>query len=176
MKSLKTIYIGIFIFFFLTLSFYFILGGFDPVEIRFFNGTTRTVIGREYVLPDGNKYFQQQMDSLKTSLLEKNLSGILTAVVYQNEDLKDSIRYFLGAAQDSTKGVPRVPAGFDYRQYHTDRVYRIFVKQSNWTHPTPEKIEELMNAESIKEGETLEPYTFELYYEDGSFSIEKWVK
>jgi len=157
-------------------SLYYLLGGFDPVEIYFFNGMTRTVIGREYILPDDNKHFRQQMDSTKADLSDGILKGTLTAVVYSDEDLQDSIRYFIGASQDSIKGVARVPAGFDYRQYRTKRIYKLFITQSDWVSPTPQKIEELMLIKSIEEGEILKTYTFELYYEDGSRSVEKWVK
>ena len=148
MKKAKTLYFVIIAVCLSAISagVYFILGGFDPVEIYFFNGTTRTVIGREYILADDNKYFQQQMDSAKADLLRGNLTGMLTAVVYQDEDLKDSIRYFIGASQDSIEGVVRVPAGFDYRQYRTERIYKIFVTQSGWVSPTPEEIEEELKA------------------------------
>jgi len=155
---------------------YYLMGGFDPVEIYFFEGNTRTVIGREYVLRDDNKYFQREMDSIYADIQAGTLKGMLTAVIYQDEHLKDSTRYFLGASQDGSKGVARVPAGFDYRQFSTDRIYKIFITQSGWVSPTPKEIEEIMQVKSIEEGEILKPYTFELYYKDGSFSVEKWVK
>ncbi|MBC6401965.1 MAG: hypothetical protein GDA37_13355 [Ekhidna sp.] len=74
------------------------------------------------------------------------------------------------------KGVARIPAGFDYRQYRTEKIYKIFITQSDWIRPTPESIEEMMLIKSIEEGEVLKPYTFELYYQDGSFSVEKWIQ
>ena len=142
MKKVKAVYIGIIVVSLLIISgsVYYILGGFDPVEIYLFDGTTRTVIGREYILPDDDKYFQQEMDSIYKDLQSGTLKGMLTAVVYQDENLRDSIRYFLGASQDSTKGVARVPAGFDYRQFSTKRIYKIFITQSNWIRPAPKKI------------------------------------
>jgi len=178
MRKLKTLYISIIIVSLLVISgsIYYILGGFEPIEIYFFDGTTRTVIGREYILPDDNKYFQQQMDSMYVDIQEGNLKGMLTAVIYQDKNLQDSIRYFLGASQDSIEGVARIPAGFDYRQYRTKRIYKIFITQSGWIRPTPENIEEMMEVKAVEEGVSLKPYTFELYYQDGSFSVEKWVK
>lgn len=178
MKKAKTRYLVIIVTCLMLIAggMYYVLGGFDPVEIYLMNGTTRTVIGREYVLPKDNKYFQQRMDSTKAAILDGNLKGKLTAVVYQDEQLIDSIRYFIGASQDSIKGVARVPAGFDYRQYRTSKIYKIFITQSGWIRPTPASIEEMMQVKSIEEGEILKSYTFELYYEDGSFSVEKWVK
>ncbi|MDE0472766.1 MAG: hypothetical protein OXH57_12585 [Ekhidna sp.] len=178
MKRARAIYLAIIVISLsiISVSLYYVLGGFDPIKIYFFDGTTRTVIGREYVLPDDNKYFQHQMDSIKSDMSDGNLRGMLTAVVYQDEELQDSIRYFIGASQDSIRGVARVPAGFDYRQFRTRKIYKIFITQSHWISPTPQKMEELMLIRSIEEGEILKPYTFEIYYEDGSFSIEKWVK
>ncbi|MBC6410877.1 MAG: hypothetical protein GDA42_10565 [Ekhidna sp.] len=178
MKRIKAIYIVMIVtsLSIISGSLYYILGGFDPVKIYFFDGTTRTVIGREYILPDDNKYFQQQMDIAKADLSAGNLKGMLTAVIYRDENLQDSIRYFIGASQDSIKGVARIPAGFDYRQYRTEKIYKIFITQSDWIRPTPESIEEMMLIKSIEEGEVLKPYTFELYYQDGSFSVEKWIQ
>ncbi len=152
------------------------MGGFNPIEIYFFDGTTRTVIGKEYVLPNGNEHFKEKMDSAKADILNGNLKGKLTAVIYPKGESEDSSRYFIGVAQDSIVGIIRIPAEFDYRQFKTDRIYKIFITQSSWVAPAPHEIEEMMELRAIEEGEMLKPYTFEIYYEDGSFSIEKWVR
>ena len=89
---------------------------------------------------------------------------------------KDSIHCFIGASRDSIQGLVRIPAGYLYKQFTTDKVYKIFMTKSGWVRPLPETIEEIMKVRSIEEGEVLQPLTFELYYEDGSFSVEKWVK
>ena len=157
---------------------YFILGGFEETEVYFFDGTDRMVIGKEHFLKNDKKSFYAEMDSAKADLLSGVLKGKLTAVIYQDEwQEKDSLHCFIGVAQDSVKGgVVRLPAGYDYRQFSTDRIYKIFVTQSMWVVPSPKTLEETLQVRSIEEGEVLQPVTFELYYEDGSFSVEKWVK
>ena len=147
------------------------------MEVYFFGGTDRTVIGKEYFIPDDKKDFYIKMDSAKADLLSGMLKGKLTAVIYQDEwRERDSLHCFIGASQDSVKGVVRLPAGYEYKQFSTDRIYKIFITQSGWVIPSPKSIEETLEVKSIEEGEVLQPITFELYYEDGSLSVEKWVR
>lgn len=156
---------------------YFILGGFEETEVYFFDGTERTVIGKEHFLKNDKDSFYAEMDSAKADLMSGVLKGKLTAVIYQDEwQEKDSLHCFIGVAQDSVKGMLRLPAGYNYKQFSTPRIYKIFVTQSRWVVPSPKTLEEVLEVRSIEEGEVLQPITFELYYEDGSFSVEKWVK
>ncbi|MEM7298066.1 MAG: hypothetical protein AAF391_07350, partial [Bacteroidota bacterium] len=83
---------------------------------------------------------------------------------------------FIGASQDDINGVVRMPAGYQYKHFKTDRIYRIFITQHPLVMPTPDEIEQMMEIKAIEEGELLQPVTFELYYEDNSLSVEKWVK
>jgi len=161
----------------ISVGIYFVLGGFDETEVYFFEGTERTVIGKEYFIKDDRKDFYAIMDSAKAELLKGVLKGKLTAVIYQDEwQERDSIHCFVGTAQDSVKGVVRLPIEYEYKKFSTDRIYKIFVTQSMWVVPSPEKMEEIMEVKSVEEGEVLQPITFELYYEDGSFSVEKWIR
>jgi len=178
MKQAKYVYLSIIVICLAIISacIYYVLGGFEPVQVYSFDGTTRAVIGKEYVIPEGNKTFYATMDSAKRDLIEGKLDGMLTAVIYQDESLIDSIRYFIGVSQDSVSGVVRMPSGYTYRQFKTDKIYTLFITQSGWVRPTPEEIEDLMQATADEEGQTLKPYTFELYYQDGSLSVEKWVR
>ncbi len=161
----------------ISVGVYYLLGGFDPIRIYYFAGTNRTVIGKEYYLPDQRKDFWEKLDSAKADLLDGTIKGNLVAVVYQDEWTdRDSIHCFIGASQDSTQGVLRIPAGYEYKQFETERIYKVFMTQNRWIQPTPGTIEEIMEVKSIEEGEVLQPYSFELYYRDGSSSVEKWVK
>ncbi|MEM6644310.1 MAG: hypothetical protein AAF616_15130 [Bacteroidota bacterium] len=179
MSKAKKTYLAIITLCLLTIgfSFYYILGGFDEVQVYFFRGMERTVIGKEFVIKNDHKAFTSQMDSVKEDFMNGVLKGKLTALIYQDEwQEKDSLHCFLGVSQDSTSGVVRLPAGYEYRKFSTDRIYKTFISQSVWVAPSPASIEEMMEVKSIEEGEVLQPITFEIYYRDGSRSIEKWVK
>jgi hypothetical protein len=39
----------------------------------------------------------------------------------------------------------------------------------------PEDIQSMV-IESLKQGEQLTPFSFEIYYDDGSLSVEYWLK
>lgn len=180
MKKQRTIYIIIIALCLVTIgvSIYFALGGFDKTEVYFFEGTERTVIGKEYFIPNDNKAYYSIMDSARADIQSGDLTGKLTAIIFHDQwASKDSLHCFIGASQDSIGGgVVKVPAKYDFRRYQTDRIYKIFITQSGWVQPSPQSIEEIMKVRSIQEGEVLQPYTFELYYPDNSMSIEKWVK
>ncbi|GAB4233752.1 MAG: hypothetical protein Tsb0034_07110 [Ekhidna sp.] len=179
MQRAKFLYLTIIIICLVIISFstYYTLGGFDPVEVYFFDGTNRTVIGNAHYIPNQGKDFRQRMDSVKAEIDAGKLKGRLTAIIYQHDSIPDdSVLCFIGASQDGSKGVMRMPAGYEYRQFKTNRIYRIFITQHPLARPNPEEIEQIMELKSIEEGEVLQPHTFELYYQDGSLSIEKWVK
>ncbi|MEM0940587.1 MAG: hypothetical protein AAF600_10235 [Bacteroidota bacterium] len=179
MKSIRPIYWGVIVIglMIVLVGIYHLLGGFDPIKVNFFDGATRTVIGKEYYIPNDHKTFRTKMDSATIDLENGTLIGKLTTVVYQDGWIKkDSIHCFIGASQDSIKEVLRVPPGYDYRRFSTNRIYRVIITQNQWTQPTPETIEEIMEIKSTEEGDTLQPFTFELYYRNRSLYVEKWIK
>lgn len=182
MQRAKYLYLSVIILCLVIISgcIYYVLGGFDPVEVYLFDGPAeRTVIGKEYFLPanDNSKEYNERMTEAWQDIQNGTLKGQLTSVIYVNDTLsKDSIHCFIGASFEEIKGVMRMPSGYEYRQFTTNRIYKIFVTQHALARPTPEENEQLMQVRSIEEGEVLQPYTFELYYEDNSLSIEKWVK
>lgn len=160
----------------IAIGLYYLLGGFDTPEIYLSESKQRTVIGRAYLLRDDHKYFRQQMDSAYDWLKEGKLNGMLTAVVYEDGAHTDSVRYFLGASTDTESGIMKVPAGFDYRVFEARRVYQLFITKATWIRPTPDQVEDMMQARALKEGDSLQAFTFERYFEDGTFCVEKWVK
>ncbi|MEM6735942.1 MAG: hypothetical protein AAGC64_04240 [Bacteroidota bacterium] len=179
MKNARSIYWGIIVIGLIIVSggIYYLLDGFDPVKVYFFNGATRTVIGKEYYIPNDHKIFRTKMDSATIDLENETLKGKLTTVVYQDQWInKDSIHCFIGASQDSIKEALRIPPGYDCKKFSTNRIYRIFITQNQWTQPTPETIEEIMAIKSMEEGDVFQPLTFELYHRDKSLHVEKWVK
>lgn len=150
------------------------------MEVYFFDGSAeRTVIGKEYFLPgnDNSKAYHQRLGEAWEDIQQGVLKGKLTSIIYQNDTLSgDSVHCFIGASFEEIKGVMRMPSGYEYRQFRTGRIYKIFVTQHQLARPTPEENEELLQVKSIEQGEVLQPITFELYYEDNSLSVEKWVK
>lgn len=177
MQRQKYIYLSIIVvcLIIISTSIYYVLGGFEKVEIFFFEGTSRAVIGKEHYM--SNRNFRQKMDSARIDIQEGKLKGMLTAVLYQSDTIpQDSILCFIGASQDDINGVVRMPAGYQYKHFKTDRIYKIFISQHPLVMPKPEEIEQMMEIKAIEEGELLQPVTFELYYEDNSLSVEKWVK
>ena len=158
-------------------STYYTLGGFDPVEIFIMEGKERTVIGKEYIEKYRLADFDIRMLETRAAIDSGRLNGMLTVVFFKNETIgSDSVHYFIGASVDEVKDVFRLPAGYDFREFKSEKIFKIFITQHWLVQPLPEEIEELMQIKSIEEGEVLTPFWFEMYYEDESLSVEYWAK
>lgn len=179
MKKTRRIYLAIIILCLIVIGFstYFSLGGFDPVQVYVMEGKERTVIGNEYIEKFDREGFGKKMKETRAAIDSGKLTGMLTLVIYENDTIgKDSIHYFIGASIDEVKDVLRLPAGYSFKEFTTDKVFKVFITQHALVRPTPEEINELMEIKAIEEGEVLQPISFELYYQDESLSVEQWAR
>ena len=179
MKRAKQVYLVIIVICLIIISYatYYSLGGFDKIEVFVFDGANRTVIGKHYI---GKYQPQQVQDILKaTKVLIDNgkLKGQIALVEYQNDTIgSDSTHLFIGASFDAIRGILEIPAGFTYQEYETNKIYRVFITQHPFVRPLPSEIRSMMEVRSIEDGQVLVPYTFDLYYSDGSWCTEAWVR
>ncbi len=179
MKRTKQFYLAIIIICLIVIGFstYFTLGGFDPVEVFVMKGTGRTVIGKEYIEAYDYDAFGKKMKETRAAIDSGRLKGMLTVVMYEDERIgKDSVHYFLGASVDEISDVLRLPAGYDYVEFRTNKLFKVFLTQHPLVLPSPQEIRELAQVKAIEEGTVLQPFSFEMYYEDESLSIEFWSK
>lgn len=158
-------------------STYYTLGGFDPVEIFVTKGAERTVIGREYIEKYNYETFDQRVREAMADIDSNRLKGKLAVVFFENDTIgQDSIHYFIGAYRDEIKSVVRLPSGYDYKEFRASTVLKVFLAQHWLVRPSPEDIHELVQVRAIEEGVVLQPYWFELYYEDMTLSVEYWAQ
>lgn len=179
MKRAKRIYLTIIILslVIIAVSTYYTLGGFDPVDVFVMEGKSRTVIGNEYIEKFEPSTFKQKMDSARSAINSGVLDGMLTVVFYENEMIgADSVHYFLGASKDQISDVLKLPAGYEYQEFKTDKVFKVFITQHWLVRPSPAEVAEIVKVKAIEEGEVLLPFSFELYYEDESLSVEFWAR
>ena len=179
MKRAKRIYLTIIIacLAIISVSVYYSLGGFEEVKVFVLEGNERTVIGREFV----GKHNSQVFDSLMLETFEGielgKLNGALTIVYYPDafED-RDSIKCFIGASIDEVKDIVSLPPKYDYREFKTDQIYKIFLSQHPLVRPSPSEIASLMEVRAIEEGDVLQPFNFELYYKDADATLGMTVR
>lgn len=158
-------------------STYYTLGGFDPIDVYVMEGKERTVIGKEYIEKYRPLDFGLKIQQTKAEIDSGKLQGMLTVVFIENDTIgQDSVHYFLGASSDEINDVLRLPAGYSYKEFKTDKVFKVFMTQHVLVRPTPEEVAEIVQVKSIEEGSVLQPLSFELYYPDGSFSVEFWAR
>ena len=102
---------------------------------------------------------------------------MLTYIEFENDTIgEDSVHYFVGASIDEVNNVVMLPAGYDYKEFKTDKIFKVFITQHTLVRPTPDEIDEIMEVKAIEEGVVLQPISFELYYKDNSLSVEYWAK
>lgn len=158
-------------------STYYTLGGFDEVTVYVFEGSSRTVIGKHYIGRYDSGQIGDILEETKALLESGRLKGQLALVEYQNDTIgSDSAHYFIGASFDEIRNILEIPSGFGFEEYSTNKIYRVFVTQHPLIRPFPAEIRSLMEIKSIEEGEVLAPYTFDIYYDDGSLRTEAWVR
>ncbi|MEP1035650.1 hypothetical protein [Ekhidna sp.] len=179
MKRAKQLYIVIIILCLIIIAWstYYTLGGFDPIEVYVMEGKDRTVIGKEYIEKYRYAEFSNRMQEAKAEVDSGRLEGMLTIIFFQNDTIgQDSIHYFIGASVEEINDVLRLPAGYSYKEFKTDKIFKVFMTQHVLVRPTPEEIAEIVQIKAIEEGKVLQPLSFELYYPDQSFSVEYWAR
>ncbi len=179
MKAAKIFYLAIIIICLIVLagSAYYVLGGFDEVEVYEFEGSERTVIGKHYIDKFEGDKLLTIMQETKSMIDNGRLRGQLALVDFQNDTIgSDSSHYFIGASFDEIRNVLELPAGFTYEEFKTRKIYRVFITQHPLVRPLPSDIRSMLEVRAIEDGEVLTPYTFDIYYSDGSWCTEAWVK
>lgn len=179
MQKKKRLYITVIIVSLVIIScaIYYTLGGFDPVEVYAMEGKERTVIGKSYTVHRrvAGSQIREKGAEMREAIVSGELKGQLTFIFYPQDSLsQDSIHYFLGASFDEIQEVLKIPAGYEYKEFQTQKVYKVFLSQHPLVRPLPDEIEQLMSAKAAETGDILQPFTFELYYEDNSLSVEQW--
>ncbi|MEP5613224.1 MAG: hypothetical protein ABJP45_13310 [Cyclobacteriaceae bacterium] len=155
---------------------YYTLGGYDKVEVYEAEGGNRTVIGRHYIGPQTSD-INEVMEEIKAMVDEGRLRGQLTMVEYHNDTIgADSVHYFIGASFEEIRNILEIPSGLTYEEFTTSKIYQVFITQHPLVRPFPAEIRSLIEVRSIEDGVVLAPYTFDVYYSDGSLRTEVWVK
>ncbi|WP_420317475.1 hypothetical protein [Ekhidna sp.] len=179
MKYAKQFYLAIIVICIVIIAWstYYTLGGFDPVEIFVMEGKERTVIGKEYFEKYSFNDFDARIKETRTAIDSGILKGMLTVVFFKNDRIgSDSLHYFIGASTDEINDMLKLPAGYTYKEFKTDKIFKTFVTQHWLVQPTPEEMDELMEIKAIEEGEVLLPFWFQLYFQDQSLSVEYWAR
>ncbi|WP_425393098.1 hypothetical protein [Ekhidna sp.] len=179
MKYAKQLYLAIIVICVIIIAWstYYTLGGFDPVEVFVMEGRERTVIGREYIEKFPNADFPARMEANRAAIDSGKLKGMFTLVFFENDTIgQDSIHYFLGASVDEISDVLRLPAGYTYKEFRTNKIFKVFMTRHWLVRPNREEVAELVEIKAIEEGEVLLPFWFEMYYQDESMSVEYWAK
>ncbi len=179
MNRARWLYLSIIIFCLTVIVFttYYTLGGFDESQVYVFEGGSRTVIGKQFIGDAGSSQIDELVQEARALIDNGRLTGQFVLVEYQNDTIgEDSVHLYIGAALEEIRNVLEIPSGYSYEEFTTDKIYRVFITQHPLVRPFPAEIRSLIEVRAIQEGEVLAPYTFDIYYDDGSLRTEAWVR
>ena len=156
-------------------SVYYLLGGFEKVEVYQLNPINRTVVGKQF---DTHYTDEAPIEFGKycRSLIEQgDIEGILTIINYQPDTLspKQTSR-FIGISLK--EDMAEIPQGFEIREMVSEERFAVFLSMHVLVQPRPHTIEKMLREKAAASGFELDDFFVELRYLDNSLSVEGWVK
>lgn len=156
------------------LSMYYLLGGFQEVHVYQMEPVQRTVVGKFFTDPSSSEAADHR--KMCRELVENRaIDGLLTEVIYllDSASEEEEGRFFgISLEQD----VVEIPRDFEVREYESGIRFGVFLSMHFLVQPGGAKIEKMLYDKAGTEGYALRNYFFNLNYEDGSRSVEGWVK
>lgn len=155
-------------------SAYYLLGGFEEVRVYQLAPTTRIVAGKYFDNPE-TKAAYDHVQYCGELVYERKIDGIPTEVIYLNDSITgEEAGAFIGISLN--EDIAEIPVGFDVREFESDVRFAVFLTMHFIVQPTRTKIESMLYNKAQEEGYELKNYFFVLNYQDGSRSVEGWVK
>ena len=152
-------------------SLYYLLGGFEEVQVYEVPAEKRNIVGRYfrgyYAHPDLESIWHETLQLIE----DGSLSGELVVVNYQNDSLdNDEVEQFIGVSL--TGGMAEIPTGYDVLEINGTKKLAVFLSMHPLVRPNPLTVEEMFAGYAEEKGLELEKMTLEVHFQDNSMSIE----
>ena len=155
-------------------SVYYMLGGFEEIEVYQLKPITRTIAGKDFVTHYTDEAPRDFGRKCRQLLDSGDISGELVIVNYQTDSLnRDQIHQFIGVAL--SEDMSEIPSGFDIQEFESADRYAVFMSMHVLVQPRPHKIEAMLWDSANEDGVELKDYFFEIRDPDNSLSVEGWV-
>lgn len=176
-KRARYIYLGLIVIFLgvIIASIYYMLGGFEPVNVYRLDPKARVVAGK-YFSGYYNDEAPREFGIHCRELIEsQQLEGTLTTINYKHDTLaQKEVSLFVGITLAGE--MAEIPQGFEVREFAPAKCYAVFLSMHVLVQPRPHQVETMLLEAAQENDDELEDFFFELRYPDNSLSVEAWVK
>ncbi|BDC98473.1 hypothetical protein [Persicobacter psychrovividus] len=154
-----------------SMGIYWYFGGFDAVAVeRKEQAMQYPLQGLKYEGRMGSPLFQQAFEAVRDQVKAGNLSAPLVVVQYPAKDAEHA-DVFIGGISTG-----KALDSMEHLTIQANRYYEVNLGTSSFVKPRPDQVLELIQQESIKRQESLQPYSLELYFPDNHVVVQVPVK
>lgn len=155
-------------------SIFYLLGGFEPIEVQRLESENRTLVGktfyRHYTSSDPIEFGKE----CRAFLENNEIDGTLTVLRYQNDTIpKDQVHQFIGITLASD--MAEIPRDFEVQEVVTGTRYVVPLTMHVLVQPRPPKIEAIIRQAAATNSDELQDLFVELRNLDNSLQVEAWV-
>lgn len=155
-------------------SVYYLLGGFEPIEIYRIVDGKRIVVGKQFNTMVSNDepriFFEKCQDMLEAD----NIDGKLTVISYANDTLqRGEIAQFIGIELNGD--MAEIPRKFEVLELDSAVYYKMFLTMHPLVHPRTINHLTMLQEEANKNNEKLIGHLLTTFYPDNSKVAESWV-
>ena len=153
---------------------YLLLGGAEEIIITKEKTKNYAIVGMDYNGRYRGKELREKFADVKNKLDSGTIEGVMVVVNYNiDKDSLDNgfIKQFIGI--QLTKGMCLIfPKGYSVLEINTKEVINVHIGAHNLVMPSPEKIEQKINAFALQNGLTRMNLSIEKYVSERELNIE----
>lgn len=175
-KRQRVIYLALIVVFLgaIITSVFYLLGGFDPVNVYKMESEKRTLVGKTFYTTYTSNTPIEFGKKCRELIENGAIEGLLTVVRYQSDTIPDNmVHQFIGI--DLNHEMAEIPRDFEVREVETGTRYGVFLTMHVLVQPRPPKVETMIRESAAENNDTLTNFFVERRYPDNSLSVEGWV-
>lgn len=157
------------------MSAYYQLGGFEEPKFGLQNDAYYSIAGKWLKGDVTRKEEGVVFEEMRNLIVTEKIKGVLCLVDYKNDTLAENeICRFVGVRLNDE--VSSIPSGLEILEIEGSNAYQAALTMHPLVMPNSKKIEDFLQSKAEQEGQELDVYTMELYFDDNSVIIQMFSK
>ncbi len=157
------------------MSIYFHLGGFEKITIGEVNSPYYSIAGKWLKGDISRKEEGLIFNEFQNLILTKKMRGVLCIMDYKNDTLSENeVCRFVGIMLENE--ISSIPTGIQVIEVSADKSYQAALSMHPLVMPNTQKVEEQLLKAALENGDQLDNFTMELYFEDNSVIVQMFAQ
>ena len=160
---------------FISISSYYLLGGFDDYKVTGSSNNHYTIAGRWV---SGLGVYQEEQDAFEEMgqlILDDKLQGVLCLIDFQPDSLeRHEVHRFVGVLME--EDVFLIPKGLDVYEIKSETSFMVPLTMHPLVMPNTKTVQEKIFSYADSAGYHLKNFTLERFYQDESVLVEMFAK